>query len=682
MNLSPSLLPSRLPSPAPLTQRFVPKRSEGGSLLLAASVFWILTPNSWLLAATPVESRLTAATVYADRAVVTRSAHLDSVPAGATELTFENLPANLNTASLQVTGRGPANATILDVSAKTVRTEATAVPGEKAIEDKIKSLRDQDRALADKARLLDRQRGLLAQIEAAATRPPPAPTKDAPPAAAPPSFDDWQKLLDFSADKTKALAESQRTLDDARQTLADQIAAQESALRDLRGTRPGARSTTTVTVRLTAAQAGALDLSLSYALPGANWSPVYDARLRTERRELELGYFALVRNSTGEDWKDIALTLSTARPSLGGGVTEPAAWTLDVGVASQSPNRSIAEAFAVGAGPTILPIINNAPTFLGVRDISGANNYVGGTASNFGILSVNGGALEQNAIRDTNGAVLPPGGRFIEYGGSNVAVAPGTAVPSPYYMYVTPTGEQIDVGRLDLAYASAGLQTGATSATFKIDGATTLPSDNAPQRVAITSFRLPALLQYQATPRASESVYLTAYANNGSDYPLLAGALNAFLDDNLIASSRLDTVMPAARLHLALGADEGITFKRRVVPRFSEDSGFTGKYRRVTYEFAYTITNHKKTTERVMFKDVLPLSRDERIVVKLEEPRERDLLKPEDIVVPGALPKPGITKEEDGKLVWRLDVKPGEKIERTLKFTVEYPADVPVTGLQ
>ena len=43
-----------------------------------------------------------------------------------------------------------------------------------------------------------------------------------------------------------------------------------------------------------------------------------------ERRELELGYFALVRNSTGEDWKNIALTLSTARPSLGGGVTEPA----------------------------------------------------------------------------------------------------------------------------------------------------------------------------------------------------------------------------------------------------------------------------------------------------------------------------------------------------------------------
>ncbi len=626
-------------------------------LLLLSSVLCPLSS-----AATPVAapSTISAATVYADRAVVTRTAHLDSIPAGANELTFENLPANLATASLQVTGRGPANATILDVSAKPVRTEATSVPGEKAIEDKIKSLRDQDRALADKARLLDRQRGLLAQIEAAATRPPPAPTKDTPPAAAPPSFDDWQKLLDFSGEKARALAESQRALDDARQTLADQISAQESALRDLRGARPGARSTTTVTVRLTAAAAGALDLALSYALPGANWAPVYDARLRTERRELELGYFALVRNSTGEDWKDIALTLSTARPSLGGGVTEPAAWTLDVmaGV-NRPPNRSIADTFTVGSGSSNQGVLIAAGSTTGAVALNGANAYV--------VPDTNTEALQQSAIR---------GNPAVNFSNSGIVSAVGS-VTSTFAGGITVAG-----GTIDIAYASAGLQTGATSATFKIDGATTLPSDNAPQRVAITSFRLPALLQYQATPRASENVYLTAYANNGSDYPLLAGALNAFLDDNFIASSRLDTVMPAARLHLALGADEGITFKRRVVPRFGEDTGFTGKYRLVTYEFAYTITNHKKTTERVMFKDVLPVSRDERIKVSLVEPRERDLLKPEDIVVAGALPKPGITKEEDGKLVWRLDLKPGEKIERTLKFTVEYPADVPVAGLQ
>ena len=37
-------------------------------------------------------------------------------------------------------------------------------------------------------------------------------------------FLDWQKLLDFSSDKSRALAESQRQVDNARQSLADQIA--------------------------------------------------------------------------------------------------------------------------------------------------------------------------------------------------------------------------------------------------------------------------------------------------------------------------------------------------------------------------------------------------------------------------------------------------------------------------
>ena len=64
-------------------------------------------------------------------------------------------------------------------------------------------------------------------------------------------------------------------------------------------------------------------------MPGATWTPAYDARLRAERA-VELAYFGVVRNGTGEDWKEVALTLSTARPSLGGGAPELRAWIVDV----------------------------------------------------------------------------------------------------------------------------------------------------------------------------------------------------------------------------------------------------------------------------------------------------------------------------------------------------------------
>ncbi|MEI6862478.1 MAG: mucoidy inhibitor MuiA family protein [Verrucomicrobiota bacterium] len=647
-----------------------------------------------LSAATPVAATISAATVYADRAVVTRSARLE-VPAGANELAFENLPAGLVTSSLQVTGHGPANAIILDVSAHPVRSETTADPGEKAIEDRIKALQDQDRVLADKAALLARQRALLAQIEAGATRPPPT-GKDAAPTAPPPSFDDWQKLLDFSSDKARGLADAQRQIDDARRTLYNQLAAQGSALRDLNGQRPPARSTMTVTVRLTATAAGALDLALSYAVPGAGWASVYDARLRSDKRELELSYFGLVRNSTGEDWKDIVLTLSTARPALGGGVSEPAPWTLDLSQPSAVGVSTSANAPALvknGTG-SISAILGGSSQ--GANGNRASPSIIGGTVvygtalnfSNAGAVQLGGpggfggsgrgggaGGFAGNTTVPATGATLAVNANQTLSGGEDLVINGGQLTLSRATRNET-------LGRLDLAYQDAGLATGATSATFRIPNPASLPSDNAPQRIAITSVRLPALLQYQGVPSTSESVYLTTYATNGSDFPLLAGTLNAFLDDNFVATSGFGTVMPAARLNLSLGADEGISLKRRVVPRFAEDTGFTGKYRRVTYEFAYSITNHKPTAEHVMFKDVLPISRDERIVVKLIEPAERDLLKPEDLATPGALPKPGITREEDGKLVWRLDVKPGEKVERKLKFTVEYPADLPVAGLQ
>lgn len=133
--------------------------------------------------------------------------------------------------------------------------------------------------------------------------------------------------------------------------------------------------------------------------------------------------------------------------------------------------------------------------------------------------------------------------------------------------------------------------------------------------------------------------------------------------------------MPGEKFSLDLGADAGVAITRKLVNRFTEETGFTSKSRRTTYEFLITATNHKRTAEHVVFKDVLPVSRDEKITVKLLAPAEKET---------GTKDKPGreVTREEDGRLVWRLDLKPGEKRELPFKFTIEHPADLPVTGLE
>jgi uncharacterized protein (TIGR02231 family) len=171
-----------------------------------------------------------------------------------------------------------------------------------------------------------------------------------------------------------------------------------------------------------------------------------------------------------------------------------------------------------------------------------------------------------------------------------------------------------------------------------------------------------------------EAAFLSAAATNTSDYPLLAGAMSTFFDDTFVATGNLKTVMPGEKFDLALGVDEGIAVKRRVVNRFVEDTGFTGKSRRVTYEILVTLTNNKTTPERVVFKEPTPISHDEKIGVKILTPQEKEI---------GSTANPKeVTREEDGKLVWRVNLKPGEKREFPLKLSVEFPADTTVVGLE
>ncbi len=61
---------------------------------------------------------------------------------------------------------------------------------------------------------------------------------------------------------------------------------------------------------------------MSYSVRGARWSPIYDARLDSGARDrkpaLELVRRAEIVQSTGEDWRDVDLAVSTVRTAKGG----------------------------------------------------------------------------------------------------------------------------------------------------------------------------------------------------------------------------------------------------------------------------------------------------------------------------------------------------------------------------
>jgi uncharacterized protein (TIGR02231 family) len=555
------------------------------SLRLSALLL-LLLPAA--LTAAPVKSAITAVTVYQDRAVVTRTAGTD-LAAGLTELVFDNLPETLNEQSLQVTGKGTAQATILDVSARQTYVDYTPNARVKELEDQLKGLAKQLRGLDDRKGVIDAQSAILGRMEAALFAPP---TKDVPR----PDLSQFTQALTYLTDQKAKLAADQSALDEQREDLQNKVNTLTNQLNEVKGA--GGRSFKSVTVRVSAAQAGNLDLALSYTVPNASWAPSYDARVLSNERAVALGYFGLVRQNTGEEWKDVALTLSTARPGLGGAAPTLTAWNLDVFL----PRPMMAQAAAYDQARREMAERVQLDKF-----------------------QVSGGML--NAQQMTSNAPAP------EEKDANDAVA---------------TIEQ-----------------GATSAVFKIATAASVPSDNSPQKVPIMTTRLTANSEYLTAPKRQPVAFLTSKVVNSSDFPLLAGAMNVFLDGTFVANSRLRTVMAGEKFDLALGADEGIAIKHKRVQRFTEDTGLTNSGKRITYEYLITIQNNKKSDQHVIVLDQLPLSRNEKIVVKQLAP-EPDAVKPTD----------------EGVLKWALDLKPGEKRELPVKFTVEYPKELNVTGLE
>ncbi|MGE8681192.1 MAG: mucoidy inhibitor MuiA family protein [Achromobacter marplatensis] len=534
-------------------------------------------------AAAGLASSIGAVTVYQDRAVVTRSASSE-LAAGEHELVLENLPVTLQESSLQVSAKSTGQASLLDVKVRDAYQADTANERVRALQEQLRKLEAQQAELDDEAAVLDNQRELVLMMQRGATEP----AKE----GARLTLDELKAIQTLSADSLGKTLASLRQVAERKTVLEREIEALHDQLNVLQGQL--SRRTKTVTLRVNLARAGKVDLAVSYAVGGARWTPAYDARLRPADRSVDLGYFGVISQNTGEDWKNVKLTLSTARPSLGGGAPPLQPWIIDVAPPPPPPRPP---------RPVAAPApVTSEMSMKRSRPSSAAEAY------------------------------------------ADAAMA-------------EPAPEAVEV-------STAQMQNEATSASFQIKNPATLPSDNSSQRVAIATAKLPATLQYQSTPALREAVFLTAQASNNTDFPFLAGPLNTFLDDAFVASSRIKAVMPGEKVELAMGADDGISIKRQLVNRFTESTGFSGSGKRVTYEYKITVKNNKATKEQLVFKDRLPVSRNEKIVVKLLSPADRD-----------------VKREEDGKLAWEWELEPGKSRETVLKFSVDYPGDVDVSGI-
>ncbi|MDR3373752.1 MAG: mucoidy inhibitor MuiA family protein [Ancalomicrobiaceae bacterium] len=257
-------------------------------------------------------SKIDAVTVFPDQAQVVRSlkVHLD---AGAQVVVVTDLPAGIDAESVRVEASGGPRIEIGSVDIRTVTPPPPEVKLTSEAEQKIRTLNDEHAGLDDRIKAAEAKLKLIERLGSASTegfvkgigegKTAPNLIKD--------SWTVFAEGIDESLGVIRAAHVRQSAIDDEIARIRADIGHQP---------QPSSRHGE-ARVALAADAGGDATFRISYRMTRAGWQPVYDARLTsgsgTEKPSVELVTRALVRQATGEDWSDVDLTLSTARPSRG-----------------------------------------------------------------------------------------------------------------------------------------------------------------------------------------------------------------------------------------------------------------------------------------------------------------------------------------------------------------------------
>lgn len=261
--------------------------------------------------------KVTRARVFTDRAAITRSLTLERP---VREVSFTNIPLDADTATLR------ARAELVDgetrSAAKVTGVVWTVIYAERANDRQRTLVAEMEKTAARLTALEDEEANeshalsMLAHYAeiAGATIRREWLEKEA-------SFDRWNIAFDHLRTRHAHLAanRAERLLE--KTTL--QKKQREFVEEQLRLGRPeklGYRVTVSLDISDKAAPLGVLNVELTYVTPRARWTPVYDVRHQPATANLaeniKLTAVALVEQNTGEDWTDIELIATTARPPL------------------------------------------------------------------------------------------------------------------------------------------------------------------------------------------------------------------------------------------------------------------------------------------------------------------------------------------------------------------------------
>jgi uncharacterized protein (TIGR02231 family) len=307
-------------------------------------------------------------------------------------------------------------------------------------------------------------------------------------------------------------------------------------------------------VQLLSPEGGSVQFNVSYLTPMAYWNPSYDLKVANISSPLTLIYKAKLVQTSGIDWKQVKLTLSTSVPNQNGNAPVLKTWFLSLidplARAQDSFKENTIQSF--GAAPSV-------------------------SSQRLKDIVVVGYGFQK---KDLSG--------YIDFNKKEEK----------------PLGDYVSV------------RDNAMNVVFDIDIPYDIPGNGKEQSVELKNYSIPVNYKYYSAPRLDKESYLLGELSDWGKLNLLPGEANIIFEGTYIGKSFIDPNSTQDTLNLTLGRDRRVVVTREKLTDYSSVK-FLGANRRQVFTYEITVKNNKKEKVQLLLKDQYPISTNKDVEIEL-----------------------------------------------------------------
>lgn len=398
-------------------------------------------------------------------------------------------------------------------------------------------------------------------------------------------------------------------------------------------------------LNLTSPLATNTEFTITYFTANANWVPYYDVNVPNMDEKVQIASKAKVAQTTGLDWTNVKLALSTATPSKNKVAPLFNAWFLDFYQApdySRRANKNLARQNAYApSGVMLEESVSNAYA------IRGAGSSTKDTTP---LYIINGEAATAEEVAQLDSDLIL----------STEVIKDASAQA----LYGSRANDGVIVIKTKTLDDFVSREEGELNAVFNIDLPYTILGNGKIQNIDLQTTAVAAQFKHYAVPKLDTDVFILAEISDWQKLGLLSGKANITFDGTYVGETLINTASVSSTLTLTLGSDKRVTVKREKLQDYSSRK-FLGKDTQQDFTYKITAKNNQNKAIKLVLKDQYPLTNQKDIQVELLKETS-----------PATY-----TNEEIGVLNWVLDLEPGASKELKIAYRVKYPKDNKPTNL-